>query len=73
MRFTAGPRSSRPASSARFTAGFPHPYTEAEIRALLNATAQLRPVTGLRLRPHTHATVFGLLASAGWRILERSR
>ncbi|SRR6266851_161469 len=48
----------------------PHIYTEAEIRALLDAAAQLRPVTGLRLRPRTYATLFGLLASTGLRISE---
>lgn len=48
----------------------PHIYTEAEIRALLDASAQLRSVMGLRLRPHTHATLFGLLASTGLRISE---
>jgi site-specific recombinase XerD len=48
----------------------PHIYTEAEIRALLDAAAQLRSVMGLRLRPHTYATLFGLLASTGLRISE---
>jgi integrase len=48
----------------------PHIYTEAEIRALLDAAAQLRPVAGLRLRPRTYATLFGLLASTGLRISE---
>jgi integrase len=48
----------------------PHIYTEAEIRALLDAAAQLPPVTGLRLRPRTYATLFGLLASTGLRISE---
>ena len=48
----------------------PHIYTEAEIRTLLDAAAQLRSVTGLRLRPHTYATLFGLLASTGLRISE---
>lgn len=48
----------------------PHIYTEAEIRALLDAAVQLRPVTGLRLRPRTYATLFGLLASTGLRISE---
>lgn len=48
----------------------PHIYTEAEIRALLEAAAQLPPVTGLRLRPRTYATLFGLLASTGLRISE---
>jgi integrase len=48
----------------------PHIYTEAEIVALLEAAAQLRPVTGLRLRPRTYVTLFGLLASTGLRISE---
>jgi len=48
----------------------PHIYTDAEIRALLDAAAQLRPITGLRLRPRTYATLFGLLASTGLRISE---
>ncbi|MGH2603984.1 MAG: tyrosine-type recombinase/integrase, partial [Dehalococcoidia bacterium] len=48
----------------------PHIYTEGEIAALLDAAAHLQPVTGLRLRPRTYATVFGLLASTGLRISE---
>lgn len=48
----------------------PHIYTEAEIAALLEAAAQLRPITGLRLRPRTYVTLFGLLASTGLRISE---
>jgi integrase len=48
----------------------PHIYTEAEIRALLDSAAQLRPVTGLRLRARTYSTLFGLLASTGLRISE---
>jgi integrase len=48
----------------------PHIYTETEIAALLEAAAQLRPVTGLRLRPRTYVTLFGLLASTGLRISE---
>jgi integrase len=51
----------------------PHIYTEAEIRALLDAAAQLRSVSGLRLRAHTYATLFGLLASTGLRISEALR
>jgi integrase len=38
----------------------PHIYTEAEIRALLAAAAQLPPRAGLRLRPCTYVTLFGL-------------
>ena len=48
----------------------PHIYTEAEIRALLAAATQLPTRTGLRLRPHTYVTLFGLLASTGLRISE---
>lgn len=48
----------------------PHIYTEAEIAALLDAAAQLQSVAGLRLRPRTYATLFGLLASTGLRISE---
>jgi integrase len=48
----------------------PHIYTEAEISALLAAAAQLPPLTGLRLRPRTYVTLFGLLASTGVRISE---
>jgi len=48
----------------------PHIYTQAEIAALLEAAAQLRPITGLRLRPRTYVTLFGLLASTGLRISE---
>ena len=48
----------------------PHIYTEAEVSALVDAAAQLRPVTGLRLRARTYATLFGLLASTGLRISE---
>jgi integrase len=46
----------------------PHIYTEREIGALLIAARRLAPVTGLR--PHTCATVFGLLAATGLRISE---
>jgi integrase len=48
----------------------PHIYTEAEVSALIDAAAQLRPVTGLRLRARTYTTLFGLLASTGLRISE---
>ena len=48
----------------------PHIYTEEEVSALVDAAAQLRPVTGLRLRARTYATLFGLLASTGLRISE---
>ncbi len=48
----------------------PHIYTEAETAALLDVAAQLPPLTGLRLRSFTYATLFGLLASTGLRISE---
>jgi len=48
----------------------PHIYTEAEISALIRAAAQLQPLSGLRLRARTYATLFGLLASTGLRISE---
>jgi integrase len=48
----------------------PHIYTDAEVTALVAAAAQLPPVTGLRLRARTYATLFGLLASTGLRISE---
>lgn len=48
----------------------PHIYTEVEIRALLAAAAQLPPRAGLRLRPCTYVTLFGLLACTGLRISE---
>jgi len=46
----------------------PHIYTEREIAALLAAARRLVPTTGLR--PHTCATIFGLLAATGLRISE---
>ena len=48
----------------------PHIYTEAEISALLAAAARLPTRTGLRLRPRTYVTLFGLLACTGLRISE---
>ena len=48
----------------------PHIYTEAEIHALLAAAGQLPPRAGLRLRPFTYVTLFGLLACTGLRISE---
>src|SRR5439155_2477702 len=38
----------------------PHIYTDAEVEALVSVAAQLRPVTGLRLRARTYETLFGL-------------
>jgi integrase len=49
----------------------PRIYTQEEIRALIEACRQLTPVNGIR--PHTHATLFGLLACTGMRISEALR
>jgi integrase len=49
----------------------PHIYSEAEVAALLAAARQLAPATGLR--PHTYATLFGLLACTGLRLSEALR
>ena len=46
----------------------PHIYTDAEIRALLDAAAKLSPRGGLR--PANCATLFGLIAATGLRISE---
>jgi integrase len=46
----------------------PRIYTQEEISALIEACHQLTPVNGIR--PHTHATLFGLLACTGMRISE---
>jgi len=46
----------------------PYIYSRQEISALLEACTQLTPVDGLK--PHTYATLFGLLACAGLRISE---
>jgi integrase len=46
----------------------PHIYSEAELAALLAAARDLPPSTGLR--PHTYATLFGLLACTGLRVSE---
>ena len=46
----------------------PHIYSEAEVSALLAAARQLAPAGGLR--PHTYATLFGLLACTGLRLSE---
>lgn len=46
----------------------PHIYTAAEISALLTAARELPPRDGLR--PHTYATLFGLLACTGLRLRE---
>jgi len=46
----------------------PHIYSEEEVSALIGACRRLTPVGGIR--PHTHATLFGLLACVGMRISE---
>jgi integrase len=46
----------------------PHIYSQEEISALIRACRQLTPNNGIR--PHTHATLFGLLACTGMRISE---
>jgi integrase len=49
----------------------PHIYSAAEISALLAAARDLPPQDGLR--PHTYATLFGLLACTGLRLREAIR
>lgn len=49
----------------------PHIYSTDEILQLLNASAKLRPVNGLR--PYTYTTLFGLLAATGLRVSEALR
>lgn len=49
----------------------PHIYTKDELSALLQAARRLTPVAGLR--PHTYATLIGLLACTGLRISEALR
>jgi integrase len=49
----------------------PHIYSEADIAALLAGARQLPPAHGLR--PHTYATLFGLLACTGLRLSEALR
>ncbi len=46
----------------------PYIYSEDEILALIGNCLQLTPVDGIR--PHSHATLFGLLACTGMRISE---
>jgi integrase len=53
---------------ARYRRITPHIYTEAEISALLAAARRLPPQTSLR--PHTYATLFGLLVCTGLRLSE---
>jgi integrase len=46
----------------------PHIYSQAELADLLAAARRLSPGTGLR--PHTYATLFGLIACTGLRLSE---
>lgn len=46
----------------------PHIYSDTEISDLIRATATLTPTAGLR--PHSYATLFGLMACTGMRISE---
>ena len=46
----------------------PHVYSDREIGDLLRAAAGLAPAGGLR--PHSYATLFGLIACTGLRISE---
>jgi len=46
----------------------PHIYSKAELSTLLAAARRLTPLQGLR--PHTYATLFGLLACTGLRLSE---
>lgn len=46
----------------------PYIYSEEEVSALIRSCRQLTPVDGIR--PHSHATLFGLLACTGMRISE---
>jgi integrase len=66
------PRTEIPAKGtlgpSRYPRRSPYIYSEAEIAALLRATAAIRP-TG-SLRPHTYHTLFGLLACTGLRVSE---
>lgn len=52
----------------RFERNQPHIYTDEQLRELVTSAAKSRVVDSLR--PHTYATVFGLLASTGMRISE---
>ena len=49
----------------------PYIYSKEEVSALIGACRQLTPVNGIR--PHSHATLFGLLACTGMRISEALR
>jgi integrase len=49
----------------------PYIYSQQQISALIGACRQLTPFNGIR--PHTYATLFGLLACTGMRISEALR
>lgn len=52
----------------RFERNQPHIYTDVQLRELVTSAAKSRAIDSLR--PHTYATVFGLLASTGMRVSE---
>jgi len=52
----------------RKTRRVPHIYSNAEVRGLMDAALQLKPADSLR--PHSFATLIGLLAATGLRISE---
>ena len=70
-RAVADPRTEIPPPrllGATYRRRTPHIYSEAELSALVAAARSLSPRTGLR--PHTYATLFGLLACTGLRVSE---
>lgn len=52
----------------RKTRRVPHIYSNAEVRLLMDVALQLQPADSLR--PHSYATLIGLLAATGLRISE---
>ena len=48
----------------------PYIYSQDQIQALICGARELAPREGLRLRPYTYATLFGLLAVTGMRVSE---
>jgi integrase/recombinase XerD len=48
----------------------PYIYTADQIIALMRGASELQPREGLRLRPYTYSTLFGLLAVTGMRVSE---
>ena len=65
---TPSPRSRPVVCSAQPTRGPAFLYAESDIAALIGAARSLAPSGGLR--PHTYATLIGLLACTGLRITE---